>query len=307
MDPAPDAFIQAFMLHRTLFHDDSDNEDSHEEIMKTILELAIFSSQVACALATTRAPGRAAAYARAVDSLKRCASHAQKALRQAVRAEEEEDAGDVGEGGDRENVRMADGTDHEYAEDGAQDTLAMPERTDKDLAPDVCTEKVESSIVPALNLRVHGHTKAQVLPGIQDRDDAYVNAHVDKYILPNLDERVQRRVDERVDELFKSTLLSQGHPYHDAFFALLLPRLAALQTPGAAPVPLPIAQPGDKDQRASCSTEAIVLDSEIKRSPSPAFGRLGIMAEPYSEHHVRLESGEIRVLKRRCLTKAKKP
>ncbi len=135
MDPAPDAFIQAFMLHRTLFHHDSDNEDSHEEIMKTILELAIFSSQVACALATTRAPGRAAAYAKAVDSLKRRASNAQKVLRQAVSAEEEEDAGNSGDDGNQEDTMMADdGTEYEYGQDGAQDTT-IPECTDEVRGP----------------------------------------------------------------------------------------------------------------------------------------------------------------------------
>ncbi len=93
----------------------------------------------------------------------------------------------------------------------------------EECALNACTEKVESSIVPALKLRVNAHVDALVLPGLQARVDTYVNTHIDKRILPNLDECIQRHVDERVDELFKSTLLSQDHSYHDVFFALLLP------------------------------------------------------------------------------------
>ncbi|RDX47557.1 hypothetical protein OH76DRAFT_1484679 [Lentinus brumalis] len=287
MNPAPDALIRAFMLHRLFYRDDSasDDEDTsgHDAATKAMINIAIFASQVAYKLTTTKGAERAQAYARATDSLKTRVHRTRKALRRAMLADTEctghnsEDE-DTGDGGDREDAMMADeSAEEEYGHghsDGAQDTTILEGIPDEqatitgDRIVNTIIEKMESALVPGFKLRVDAHIDEHVLPGLADR----VNAHIDTKI-PGLEERVDRRVDRRINEQLKDILLSDTHSFRDALCAIF-PQLAAL--PHAATV-MPL------------STAAALPNEEVDAEASPtsdAAPTAVVKREFYSPHEI---------------------
>ncbi|TFK79613.1 hypothetical protein K466DRAFT_606012 [Polyporus arcularius HHB13444] len=290
MDPAPDALIRAFMLHRLFYHDDSASDDEatsgHDAATKAMINIAIFASQVAYKLTTTKGAERAQAYARATDSFNTRVQRTRKALRQGMLEDtadsnapgsEDEDTGD---GGDREDTMMADVSSQEkYGHgdgDGAQETTFL-EGTPDDLidlqakimgerVEDTFIERMESALVPGIKLRVDAHVDEHVLPGLAGR----VNAHIDTKI-PDLEERVDRRVDRRINEQLKDILLSDTHSFRDALCAIF-PQLAAL--PHATTVmPLSTA--------AALPDEEVVAEEASTGDTAPVVKR-----EFYSPHEI---------------------
>ncbi|TFK78916.1 hypothetical protein K466DRAFT_606555 [Polyporus arcularius HHB13444] len=107
------AFDSVLRLDHTLYDDNDNNTSRHEAATKAVLEMAIFSSQVAYKLASTTGYAREEAYARATDAFKTRVNSTCDALLQAM-------------GGKGEDCR--DGDDGERAMDakeGAQEFIGL--------------------------------------------------------------------------------------------------------------------------------------------------------------------------------------
>lgn len=264
------------MLHRTLYHNDSNDPDDSDDqqssgqdaATKAMINLAIFASQAAYKVATSKGAERAEAYARATDSLKTRVDRTRRALRRGMVMEgltHEEDE-DTGDDADREDVVMDDGH-------GAQDTT-VPECTPEELVElqveimgehvmDAFEAKMESSVVPGLKLQVDAHVEQRVLPGLEDR----VNAHVIAKI-SDLEDRVDRRVDARIDNYLKAILLAPSHPSHDALRAILLPQRAASPPPTATMVP-----PSTTASFSAASAPGEHVETSTKTAPTTGVKR----------------------------------
>ncbi|TFK83762.1 hypothetical protein K466DRAFT_602582 [Polyporus arcularius HHB13444] len=296
MNPAPDALIRAFMLHRLFYHDDSGSDDEetsgHDAATKAMINIAIFASQVAYKLTTTKGAERADAYARATESFKTRVLRTHKALRRGMLADtskgdapdwEDEDTGD---GGDREDAMSADESSEEYARHGdglgAQDTMIFEDTADGlidlqatimgERVVDKFVEKMESALVPGLKLRVDAHVDEHVLPGLAN----HVNAHIDTKI-SDLEEHVNRRVDSRINERLKEILLSDTQSFRDALCAIF-PQLAA-STHAAAVIPLSTA--------ATLPTEEVAAEVCAPERPvESSVAAPTVKREPYSPHQI---------------------
>ncbi len=137
------AFDSVLRLDHTLYDDNDNNTSRHEAATKAVLEMAIFSSQVAYKLASTTGYAREEAYARATDAFKTRVNSTCDALLQAM-------------GGKGEDCR--DGDDGERAMDakeGAQEFIGLQANIMEDHITGIEQKVVHTSVPPALHVDSH--------------------------------------------------------------------------------------------------------------------------------------------------------